>query len=93
MKCVACGYEAEIEENFNSWGFKKLNIEISINGHDNNCKTTIDGKVETKLKELLYKIAYDYDFIIEEMEVMPDHVHILISLQSTIWYYAMCSKY
>ena len=37
------------------------------------------NKVETKLKELLYKIAYDYDFIIEEMEVMPDHVHILIS--------------
>jgi putative transposase len=36
------------------------------------------GKVETKLKELLYRIAYDYDFIIEELEVMPDHVHILI---------------
>lgn len=39
----------------------------------------LKGKVETKLKELLYRIAYDYDFIIEELEVMPDHVHILIS--------------
>jgi len=39
----------------------------------------LKGKVKTKLKELLYKIAYDYDFSIEEMEVMPDHIHILIS--------------
>lgn len=39
----------------------------------------LTDKVTTKLKKLLYRIAYNYDFIIEELEVMPDHVHILIS--------------
>lgn len=38
----------------------------------------IQGDIEIKLKELIYKIAEDNNFKIEEMETMPDHVHLLI---------------
>ena len=38
----------------------------------------IQGEIENKLKELLYKIAEDNNFIIEEMETDLDHIHLLI---------------
>ena len=38
----------------------------------------IQGNVETKLKELIYKIAEDNNFKIEEMETDLDHIHLLI---------------
>jgi len=40
-------------------------------------KVLVD-KVETRLKELFSDISQEYDFRIIEMEVMPDHVHLLI---------------
>ena len=36
-----------------------------------------DGK-DVRLKEMFYAIADKHDFQILEMEVMPDHVHLLI---------------
>ena len=36
-----------------------------------------DGK-DVRLKEMFLKIAKEHDFQILEMEVMPDHVHLLI---------------
>ena len=36
------------------------------------------GDVETDLKKLLYDIADEYGFTIETMEIMPDHVHMLV---------------
>lgn len=38
----------------------------------------IQDEIENKLKELLYKIAEDNNFIIEEMETDLDHIHLLI---------------
>ena len=38
----------------------------------------IKGEIEDKLKELLYKIAEDNNFTIEEMETDLDHIHLLI---------------
>jgi putative transposase len=38
----------------------------------------ISGKIENKLKEILYKIANDNNFTIEEMETDQDHIHLLI---------------
>ncbi|NER90338.1 IS200/IS605 family transposase [Moorena sp. SIO3A2] len=35
------------------------------------------GEVEQKLKELLYQIAEEIQVEIIELEVMPDHVHLL----------------
>jgi putative transposase len=40
-------------------------------------KVLIDG-VDIRLKELLYQKAEEHGWIIEKMEVMPDHVHIFI---------------
>ena len=34
--------------------------------------------IDTRLKELFLQIAEQYQFSIMEMEVMPDHVHLLI---------------
>ena len=36
------------------------------------------GDVEIRLKELLYEKARDLEVHIEEMEVMPDHVHLFV---------------
>jgi putative transposase len=36
------------------------------------------GEVETRLKELLYQIAKEIEVEIIELEVMPDHVHVLL---------------
>lgn len=38
----------------------------------------IEDEIEKKLKELLYKIAVDNNFVIKEMETDSDHVHLLI---------------
>ena len=38
----------------------------------------IKNEVENRLKELLYKIAEDNNFTIEEMETDLDHIHLLI---------------
>ena len=40
-------------------------------------KVLVDG-LDTRLKEVFLKIAQDHGFAILEMEVMPDHVHLLI---------------
>ena len=31
------------------------------------------------MKEILWQVAEDNEIVIEKMEVMPDHVHVLIS--------------
>lgn len=40
-------------------------------------KILTDGK-DVRLKQMFLEIAQKYDFSILEMEVMPDHVHLLI---------------
>lgn len=40
-------------------------------------KVLVNG-VDTRLKELFLQIAEKYDFNILDMEVMPDHVHLII---------------
>jgi len=42
-------------------------------------KKVLIGEIETKLKGLLLKIAVDNDFLIRNMEIMPDHVHVFAS--------------
>lgn len=41
------------------------------------------GKVEQDTKEALKQIALDYDWEIEELEMMPDHIHLYISTEVT----------
>lgn len=41
----------------------------------------VTSELSTEMKDILYKLARDKATTIEEMEVMPDHVHILISFK------------
>lgn len=41
-------------------------------------KKVLSNGVDNRLKAYLKQIARDYDFKIAAMEVMPDHVHILV---------------
>ena len=42
-------------------------------------KNLLSGRLNERLKEIFLKIAEEYDFLIDTMEVMPDHVHIFLS--------------
>lgn len=42
-------------------------------------KPLLSGAVEVDLRELFGQIANDNEFTIEQMEIMPDHVHLFIS--------------
>lgn len=42
-------------------------------------KAFSDDQLSNEMKDILYQVAKDNNIIIERMEVMPDHVHVLIS--------------
>ena len=42
-------------------------------------KPVLVGPVEKRWKELLQETAAEYEWAIEAMEIMPDHVHLLIA--------------
>ena len=42
-------------------------------------KEVLIDKVKTRFQEILLQVAQDKDFIIEKMEIMPDHIHLFIS--------------
>jgi len=42
-------------------------------------KLILDDEISSELASLLHGICERYDFIIEEMTVMPDHVHVFLS--------------
>ena len=42
-------------------------------------KAVLKGGIDEILKEMFKQIAADKDFIIQAMEVMPDHIHIFAS--------------
>ncbi len=42
-------------------------------------KKIFTSKPRERMKEIIFQIAYEYEFEIEEIEVMPDHIHLLIS--------------
>lgn len=50
-----------------------------------------DG-VDERLKELLNEKQNEYDYTILGMEVMPDHVHLLLDLNPKVGIYPVLSK-
>ena len=42
-------------------------------------KRVLTGRAEELLKQHLLRLAFEYGFTIEAMEVMPDHVHLLLN--------------
>ena len=39
----------------------------------------LTGNIENDIKAYLYDLAQEYDFCIEAMETMPDHIHLLVN--------------
>jgi len=37
-------------------------------------------RVDTRLKQIIADVCQEHDAILEQMEVMPDHVHLLVSV-------------
>lgn len=50
-----------------------------------------DG-VDARLKELILSKQTDYEFSLLEMEVMPDHVHLLIEVSPQVGVHSVVSK-
>jgi len=47
-------------------------------------RKVLHGLMERSLKEVLLKIAIEKNFIIKELEVMPDHVHVFVSAKPKV---------
>lgn len=43
-------------------------------------RSVLTGKIEKRLKELIKQKEQEYHFQVLEMEVMPDHVHLLLDV-------------
>lgn len=46
-------------------------------------RSIFTGKIAERLKELLYKKAKELEIEIESMEIMPDHIHLFFSADTT----------
>lgn len=46
-------------------------------------RSIFTGKIAERLKELLYEKAEELEIEIESMEIMPDHVHLFFSADTT----------
>src|SRR6056297_2586145 len=47
-------------------------------------RNVLKGGVEKRFKDVITKVADDKEFIIQTMEVMPDHVHLFVSAHPKI---------
>jgi len=47
-------------------------------------KPVINGIIEKTLREILYEVAFEKDFLIKEIELMPDHVHVFVSAKPKV---------
>lgn len=54
-------------------------------------KVLVDG-IDERLKEILLEKQVEYGYSIVEMEVMPDHVHLLLSVNPRLGVYSVVSK-
>ena len=54
-------------------------------------KVLIDG-VDSRFKEIVYSKQEEYKYKIIEMEVMPDHVHLLIDSNPKVGIYTQINK-
>jgi len=43
-------------------------------------RTVLEGAIPSRLRQVLYEIAKDREAEIIELEIMPDHVHILVEV-------------
>src|SRR5512144_152980 len=46
----------------------------------------LQGEIQQRVRELFADIADHYDITLEEMEVSPDHIHILLLLPTSLFH-------
>ena len=69
-----CAYKANIKKELRFPG-SFLDCDFTKYRH----KTFATNELSNEMKEILWQVAEDNEIVIEKMEVMPDHVHVLIS--------------
>ena len=47
-------------------------------------RKVLTGEIETRLQELILAKQADYGYLVQEMDVMPDHVHLLLDVDPRI---------
>ena len=55
-------------------------------------RKVLDFKISQRLKELIYEKESNYGYRVIEMEIMPDHVHLLLDVNPKIGVYSVISK-
>jgi len=55
-------------------------------------RKVLTGDIETRLKELILEKQEEYNYIVLDMEVMPDHVHLLLDVNPMVGIVTIVSK-
>lgn len=55
-------------------------------------RKVIVWEIEDRIKELILEKQNEYWYEILEMEVMPDHIHLLIDINPKIWIFTITNK-
>jgi putative transposase len=66
------------QDNTQSGAHCRYNLKYHIVWIPKYRRSFLSGEIAARLKEVLHEIATDYGFEIIALEVMPDHVHMLI---------------
>lgn len=55
-------------------------------------RSVLTGEIETRLKELILEKQDEYGYEIIEMELMPDHVHLLLDISPKYGVFTVVTK-
>lgn len=55
-------------------------------------RPVLNDKIQNRLKELILEKQQEYDFEVIEIEIMPDHIHLLLSVNPFIGVYSVISR-
>ena len=50
-------------------------------------RSVLVGEIEQRLKELILEKQEEYGYVVLDMEVMPDHVHLLLDVNPKVGIY------
>lgn len=55
-------------------------------------RSVLVGEIGQRLKELILEKQEEYGYVVLDMEVMPDHVHLLLDVNPKVGIYRVVSK-
>jgi len=66
------------QDNTHSGSHCRFNLKYHLVWIPKYRRSLLVGKLATRLSQVLYQIAKEYNFKIIAQEIMPDHVHVLV---------------